>query len=753
MSNPINPLSLYNTYSYHHVFVACDNTKTAEALAQSNNFLDFMRDRPERITRPGQETGPGTENTPQDPFAKYNPRTINNGRGKYSIIINGMTDAEFVIQSANWFTVTAASTSRENAFETMAIEGELSISEPRGIRFMNVMSHVADQLGSNPTGIIFMLKTFFFGNKSGTFEEDEGIVPITYVRPIFFALYDITGEFKVTGGEYILRWMGLNHGVSKQKHVMEATNGIAINIGSTSSGCESNTLWGGLCRLQKRIDDQYKEHVQTLKSKLARENIRLGGREVNYKIIAEEPYVTGRKDSNGNLIESTIRGNPAYIVDDFKDHNKDTGEDGEGGIIDFGESVSIEAAILKIVNRCTKVKDDLKDGDDRGRKYTPKVSTTVISDETSYNIVYKLHRALESRNDLIQQVLSRTSDSTSNQDEDIRRNLLTLDYFFTGRNTDIINFDIRMEMGLVFFQTLVTTDNLQTNAESSRGETAINNLAEGNAVNVTITNEGGTANPQIPPNAPPFLRPYTPIFFSTKFDPKENRNTNDPGKTAEFQALLNRHAALENLEAVVTIHGNPKLLNSTNKAPSEIASRLSAIETQANEGDSADDPERDVFPYWETAPALLKINIKMPSDDQSLDYSEPFWYEGFYYCYGIQHSFKDGEFTQALNIISLPQSSPTEKTQKDKDETDQGQQADEAETTRRTGSATETGAEPTTTPATTTTTTTTQTTQPEPSVIEQQTILRGNRPTPDQPSNSDSITAEQYLDRIFGCNN
>ncbi len=61
-------------------------------------------------------------------------------------------------------------------------------------------------------------------------------------------------------------------------------------------------------------------------------------------------------------------------------------------------------------------------------------------------------------------------------------------------------------------------------------------------------------------------------------------------------------------------------------------------------------------------PGLVKLNIFMPATTDTPSSSaafnrEQFWYRGFYYLYGIDHKFNDGQFTQDLHMISLPNDS------------------------------------------------------------------------------------------------
>lgn len=734
MSVPPNPLSRYNTYSYHHILIACDSTETAEVLSKSNEFLDFTRRE-------------GDVNTPSNPYGKYTARDVNLSRGrtgKYCVIIDGTKDASFVISKASWASATAAADGN-NRFTTFAVEGKMTVMEPRGVDFMNTMSHVCDNLESNPGGLVFMLKTIFVGHKSATVDDIRGMDPITNIRPLMFVLYDISGTFTIEGGVYDLSFMGINHGATKTRHIMRGADRVSINISQTERGadaCEANTLMGALCKLQKEINNVYKEYYNEVKKKIESQvdskgnKLKFNGREVVYIIHAEEPYATKTAGSFTQPETVVLKGNTEYIVDQFKEQNTEKGTKHEGGIIHLGKEPSVESAILQIAKRCSKIQNDLKEGIG-GIKYTPKVATTIVSTDKKYYVVYKLRQVVEPRNDndLIAKILTPQNATQEEQDRinaDIQRNLLTLDYIFTGKNTDILNFDIKMEMGLAFFQTLVTTDNLNSNPASAEQDVE-------KSKNATLTPLTTTKTPNDNLEEPPKLRRKTPIFLSTKITDKMLKNTVSPKDTAEFQALLNRHAALENLEAVVEIHGNPSLLNSMNKPPSEILQHRNKTQTRAATGN-----EQDLFPYWETTPALVKLNIRMPTTENDPPYirgdaTKVFWYEGLYYCFGIEHDFNNGLFTQKLNLISLPSSSyedlPKNK-QKSKKEAESEKEKKETITSKTKSGGS--GSVSVDNPENQSQQKTTQTT-----------AQRATNTPPPAEASADSLTAEDYISALF----
>ena len=652
MSNPPNLLEQYSTYSYHHILVACDSTNVAEAIINSGNLIDLVQD-----IEP---------NTTSDPFAQYKRKPFvgkikekdkdKQVRGAYVPIINGMVDSEFVIQSVDWYQTVAAKSSSSIAYQVLAADGKMVVEEPRGIRFMNVMSVVSDNLKTSPAGLIFILKTIFKGyNSAGfidnpMFDRKDSVDPILNVKPQLLYIYDITGTFTISGGIYTLNFCGINNGATKTYHIMKANDRISINISKPDDKCQSNTLSGAICRLQNRIREIYIKHYdETIKS-IKQYGINFDGRFVKYTIILEDPYTS-----------------PEYVVDDFKTQITEKGEKDEGGIIHLGKETCVEGAILAIVNRCSKIQQELSKeesgSEDSGKKirYLPKVETTIRSSDTEFEVIYKVRRVMESRNSIISQLAKRKSDSVDDLSKDIQANVLELDYIYTGKNVDILDFDINMNMGTAFLQTIATANSIPTNLEAitgtlkqdttSKGATQIDPMSKG----LNEKGDGGQSAKDVIENAR-----IAPIFFSTLITKDLIKHATDAKRSGEFAQLLSRHAAFENIDTKVKIVGNPGLLNSLSQLPSEIIGRT-------NQSDTVNTPAQfdqngqpvisypDIFPHWGSIPSVVKINIKMPTNDEDGDFAQNFWYNGFYYCYAIENNFDAGLFTQTLHMVSVPQ--------------------------------------------------------------------------------------------------
>ncbi len=687
MSDPINPLSNYTSYNYQQILVVTDTTETAERLSKSNEFLDYTR---------SQDAS--RENTPAHPYAKYDTYKINLGEGRtgsYVILINGTQDAEFIISKVHWYnSVVAPAGGEGNHYSTFNVGGEMEISEPQGIRFMNVLSEVSDRLGSDPSGLIFLLKTVFIGYRSPTYEDSGFSDPITNIRPNILKLVDLNGSFDVAGGSYKVEFAGINHGATKEQHIRFGADRIKIDMAKPDEGCQANTLSGALCRLQNKIGIIYDEYYNSIKKQIEDtldedgNKLKFTGRKVQYIIMAED-----------------VLNNPEYLVTDFKDAATNTGETGKAGMIDLSLEPTVEAAILAIAKRCPKVQEDLIVGDgisSKKTRYILKVSTTIQSTDTEYNMIYKLRRVIESREDILAILSNRTSDDSDDLNIKIKENLFTLEYMYTGKNIDIIDFDLKMDMGLVLFTNLATVDNIPSSKELVDGVSPPNMTAKGRPVAVVATSNGR-------------IRQGTPIFLSTRVKKETLPHSTNPKRAMDFQELINRHAALENMLAVVKIQGNPGLLNTVNKTPSEIVNTQDPTTTESTtaqlekvEGETSGAEvdsnklkvihgEQDPFPRWETIPAIVQIKIQMPSvfyggAQSTNDFAEPFWYRGYFYCFAIEQFFEGGEFTQTLHLVSIPKNSPEENTQKDKSQTDQAEQTAAANQTNNVpGSGTSTG--------------------------------------------------------------
>lgn len=626
MSNPQNILSKYRSYSYHHILLACDNEASANFIRNSNKLSVFRQ----------------LGSTQAVTIDEINEATGERDRirvGAYVVIINGLLDTTFVVRDVEWFTATAASTDMTDRFTSVAVEGKMTIEEPRGVRFMNALNGACDLLESDPSGVIWMLKTIFVGHGVDPISGDEITDYITDLRPLEFMIYDVTGTFDITGGLYEISFAGVSNGAARFPQYSRIAETISFapqgrTLADAMATLERNMKTKSAANRKCVIDALKRTYSDIDPQKL--EQFRL----VDYQIHLEPPL-------NGD----------EYVIDGFSEIEL---SDLNGtGVFKFGPSMTVEQAIRHVMDRCSRVKKDLTEGDEHGIRYSWKIHSEITmtgkggvdpftgNEVDTVLVSYRIRRFAEVTNQTVERVIARhVSEDDEVTQAAIQENLIEFDYFFTGRNIDIINFDLKMEMGLAFLQTLGSTNNIGTGTHQITGLYPEN-------VRLIVPTENAKEDPSNP-TPKILLRTKTPIFPATNVKNVHTQNVRGPLDTTLFSAMLSRHAALESLEAVVTIHGNPYLMSQTNRRPSERLKRTNAIGTES-------DPTR-VLENWDAIPGLAKINIFMPATNdtpstQDTFDRERFWYDGYYYIYGIDHKFSGGEFTQDLHLLSLPNES------------------------------------------------------------------------------------------------
>ena len=600
MSYPQNRLGKFRSYAYHHILMVCNNTTTAEELVNTSEITTFQH--------------------PSD-ILRYSARQIGNDENsKYITLIDGTTDARFYITGASWENVIAM----ENHVgkgdipqsTSMSLEGELEIVEPMGARFLNRLTKSCDLLSTDPVGLVFVLKTIFVGhNDDGTTET------ISDIKPLLFINYDITAIFDSSGARYKMFFVGASNGLGKMPHTQKAFAGLSFNVKP------GDTLEDTFKKITKGVNDSIEKYQQQAKLEFAKtlyEASKTEGRLLS-AIEATDQSIKFF-DSNYRLVTYKITA-PEHTASTYKAGDNEPvriKNKRDVGSFNFGPDIGVEEIIKKVMASSTGViNDGLGIGSVDGKKYIYKIISALHSSNDEFVVEYTVKKY-----ELAQ--LPYDAASKGETFQPLPGQSIEFDYIFTGKNVDIKDFDIKMEMGMAFFQIAATTDSLPNQETVENGFT--NNLAklEGSAL---VASDGKTR------------RSKTPLFLGSQMQQSMARNTRKPVNSSSFQALLNRHAALENIETKMTIYGNPQLLGEMQILPTDVAK---SQPQRPQEG-------KTINPKWLSTPTLVKVNIKMPkdADDINTEY-EDFWYTGFYSLFAVKQIFSDGVFMQELDMFSIP---------------------------------------------------------------------------------------------------
>lgn len=501
-----NVLHNYRSYSYKHILIACDTGSVAEYISSLDGQAAFNQ-----IIN---QKGAGGRN-PYDDSSDSDGLVLTNvaNKGKYSIVINSFTDSEFYISGCKYQTLLAPSfntkTPNKDHVTSVATEGNITIMEPRGFRFMNVVNNVGNALGCGPVAITWVLKTIFVGHMD--IHNNSTVEYISDTKPFLFSLQNITAKFDEGGSRYELSVVAQANGTAKAPHFS------TVNI-NTISVSVNDTLSTTMLKLQNLINSNYTNKINELRDQNFQELDSSTQRPILYHIHLDPQYAAAD-----------------YIIDKLLTNQ--TGEgDITGGTISFGNNNNVEYIIREVMMKCSKVVN--------GANVKPnvifKIYTMLDTDSQYANVRFVIKPM---------QVPEAVDPDNSQLETGTQFGLLEFDYIYTGNNVDVLDFQINMEQGLAFFQVLqslevaVEDQSAQHKVLKSDGATSINGPDKVNDTSIIMP-----------------IKPNKRLL---------SRSVKDPLSTNKFNMALSKFSSIDTLEASLTIRGNPRLLNDMNIQPSQ----------------------------------------------------------------------------------------------------------------------------------------------------------------------------------------
>lgn len=572
----LNELHKFRSYSYHHILIAANTTIAAiEVIENKTNLEAFLHPSMEKEK-------------------KYDAIPSKSGNGSYIVLINGMTDAEYLINAVEWEAIFDPDAKSSNPHASF-VEGTMEVVEPRGVRFMNLFKIACDNLRSDPNGLTFVLKTIFVG-----YTDDDTTYQVLDVKPFQFFIYDITGEFSNAGSNYNISFVGQVNGTSRLPQFS------TVQQANVSGG----TIKDAIASLEDTLNKAAKQAHADLIKKL------------------EETNRADKTDSRGNIINKTPKGRPVRysikVHEDFASMPLDNTHARNQTIaakanLGTPSGIDIETAISDIMYCSTGIMKIMNEdaSDNKGYRTIFKIESALTSSLEEVAIIYSVKKC---------KVPVITKDNRGKKGTIIDPNITTrevieFDYLYTGQNVDVLEYDMKMAMGLVFFQSLGSANNLPAKAGAGSGNTATLSNGQGAAINdVDVA-----------------MRDLTVVPIPASIADPAARNKVEPAKTADYRTFMARQSMLESVESKLRIVGIPWLLEAFNLTPDEASSQNM-------------NAQKEDLP-------LIKVRVRMPtenfSDGGNDEYTEEFWYNGYFYIISCRNIFRDGRFEQELDLISL----------------------------------------------------------------------------------------------------
>lgn len=568
----LNALHKFRTYSYHHVLIAANTTVAAAEII--SNVTDI-----EAFLHPSMEKD-----------KKWDAVPSKSGNGSYMVLINGMTDAEFLINHIEWEAIFDPDAKSSNPHASF-VEGTMEILEPKGVRFMNILKLACDNLQSDPNGLTFILKTIFVG-----YTDEETVDRVLDVKPFQFFIYDITGEFTNAGASYNISFVGQVNGTSR----------LPAFCTVQQSNVSGSNIKEALASLEKTLNDAAKRAHEDLvkklaetnneKAKAAGKNVAPPGRPVKYTIIAHDDF-------------------NSLPLDNVHARNKAVADRANLGT---PQGIDIETAVTDIMYCSLGIVKMMEEDANSNKGYRTifKVESSLQSTNDEVSIIYAVKKC---------KVPVITKDNRNKEGKIVEpdistREVIEFDYIYTGDNVDVLEYDMKMAMGLVFFQSLGSNNNLPGKASAGSGNIASVSNGQG-----TPLNDRDVA-----------FRPKTPVPIPANIQDPAARNKVEPAKTADYRTFMARQAMLESVESKLKIVGIPWLLDVFNLT-------------------TKDASEPNLVAHKEDLP-LIKVRVRMPTEDfggNDAEFTEEFWYTGYFYIISCKNRFAEGRFEQELDLISL----------------------------------------------------------------------------------------------------
>lgn len=657
MSIPANPLDRFRSYAYHHILLVSNSTEAIRLLTdptltgdQEQQILSTIK-LGERIPVNSSETS------------------------GYFMICDTRKNSYFSINEVS-YTSTVQSGNSKNV---SMIYGTININmiDPSGTAFLNYIKWVTDdQLKISLHKAVFLLKTIFVGH------THEGTTETVYQNAIPMMLYDMTLNPSSRGSLIFAKFSPLTCGAVT--YIEDYSRVFDI------SGINSKT---------SRLKDAIKDFENSLNSRS-----RAWYRDLQLTIVkGSENTDTSPAQGYGKLLQYMIT-----VPDDWDSFkvlgsyesasearfNKDgTKQPIETQGVHIGLQLNPKSTITEVLDLIMKQSDEVQklasnEARAAGNLKAYKILTGLTSDDDTVVVHY----------DIVNYVIPKIEENSAKEtgkdsvDKTVPfqigpNNQMIFDYIFTGRNTDILDFQMKINnVNLFLADNIAIGDKAAVEVNKDQSDKA-NDEAKTNKKQMMIKLK--EKDPVLPPTKTLSQQQNMPWVTET-----DQRSTSVKGRQQFINNMSMAHG-VSSFNIILKIRGNPDLYRRFSEAT--IAPHVKIIDNIKNVKYITDDEkfvkgtnntflsDNDVQEYMKyrdarvkeigteianqatKTPTLLpfyvKVNIKgqdydvIDKSDDAFSSFKPFkdmWYQGYYLVSKVEHRFVNGDFHQDLMIGAIP---------------------------------------------------------------------------------------------------
>lgn len=651
MSTPANPLDRFRSYAYHHILMISNSTEA---------FRNFLN------PTVGDSSGSSLSNL------KLGEKNIVSGNSGFYVICDTRKNSYFSINELSYTSSPSVGNSRYANVIMSSID--MSIIDTTGIALLNYLNWICNsELDISLYKASFLLKTIFIGHTY------DGNTETVYQDAIPMVLIDLQVSPSAHGANAHAKFSPIENGaglyVSDYSRIFDIP-GISSNTGLLKDAVKS---------FESQLNQKSREWYRSLQLKVLEntstktETPAKGyGKLVQYMFTIPDDWADFK--INGVV--------DAAVETSFKKNNEKK-TDTKGVLI--GLKTSPASNILEVLEILMKQSDDVQklasnknreDGFLRGYRILPNVT----SDDDTVVVHY----------DVVNYCIPKKEDNSAKkegQDEvkkindqfqiDDTKNVMFFDYIFTGKNSDILDFQMKINDVQIYL-----ADNIMIGAETSR-EVKKDQTDKSSDEASTKPKEAVLKIRSGDPITPPMKTgsQYQNMSWITEADSKKD------SIKARQQFIHNMSLAhgVSSFNVIMKIRGNPDLYGRF--TDSSLMPHVKIIDNVKDvKYVTSDDKfingvngnyllENDVKTYLDAkkariealgakgtnAPALTPFYLKIKIMGQNFDINdksenafsnfkpfEQFWYDGYYQVVKIDHRFMNGKFYQELLIGAIP---------------------------------------------------------------------------------------------------
>lgn len=646
MSTPTNPLDRFRSYAYHHIMLATESTEAIRELLKGGEaaFTDLRLGKPA-----GNATSP------------------------YYLVFDTRKNSFFSITDMTYSSSAFANSSRLSNAVISTID--MQIVDTTGVTLVNYLRWLQDSaIRISLHKMVFILKTIFVGH------THDGKTETVYQDAIPMLWKDLTLSPSSLGSQVSAKFVPITNGAIFFTEDYSRTYDVA--------GVYSET---GL------LKDAIKSYEQILNQKSRKWFQELQCQLMNNSQVTEVSPATGF----GKLVQymftipedwGTFKINGVFekmSESKFSKGNQRQNVTPSG--VRVGFNVTPTTDIIDILEQMLKQSDEVQklasnENREDGVVKAYKIYPTITSDENTVVIHYDiLNFAIPKKEESSVSSVDKSSAFKIPESQN-DKNVLNLDYLFTGKNVDILTMDLKINNVI-----MAVADNIVIGDKASQEASKDQKNKEDDETKTTkkkIILNIKEKDPILPPTKT--LSQQKNVSWSTETDARKETVKN----RQQFIHNMSMAYAASSTDIIVKIRGNPNLFqrfsdstlmphvksidNSTLNQVKYISSDkftdiplAESFETNdmKNYRNALDEriKELGVLEFEQSqkvsslTPFFVKINIKGQNVDLLADHFdksftpyENFWYDGYYIVKKVVHHFSNGDFTQDLLVGAIP---------------------------------------------------------------------------------------------------